>query len=52
MTLAETSLLTRIEQAAGCTPTSAEMHGLMDEVLAHDSGELVRSSSNAWSSAL
>jgi hypothetical protein len=41
----------RIEQAAACTPTSAEMHSLMDEVLAHDSGELVRSSSEAWSSA-
>jgi hypothetical protein len=41
----------RIEQAAGCTPTSAEMHGLMDAVLAHDRGELVRSSSEAWSSA-
>jgi hypothetical protein len=41
----------RIEQAAACTPTSAEMHGLMDEVLAHDTGELVHSSSEAWSSA-
>jgi hypothetical protein len=41
----------RVEQAAACTPTSAEMHSLMDQVLAHDSGELVRSSSRAWSSA-
>jgi hypothetical protein len=38
----------RIEQAAACTPSSTEMHALMDEVLAHDSGELVRSSSRAW----
>ena len=41
----------RIEQASGCTPKSAEMHSLMDEVLAHDTGEVVRSSSEAWSSA-
>jgi hypothetical protein len=41
----------RIEQAAACTPTSTEMHSLMDEVLAHDSGELARGSSEAWSSA-
>lgn len=41
----------RVEQAAACTPTSSEMHSLMQEVLAHDTGELVRSSSQAWSSA-
>lgn len=41
----------RIEQAAGRTPTSAEMHSLIGEMLAHDTGELVRSSSEAWASA-
>ena len=41
----------RIEQAAACTPASTEMHGLIGEVLALDTGELVHSSSEAWSSA-
>lgn len=41
----------RIEHAAACSPTSAEMHSLITEVVAHDSGEVVRSSSEAWSSA-
>ena len=41
----------RIGQAAECTPTSAEMHGLISEELAHHQGELVHSSGNAWATA-
>ena len=41
----------RIAAAAQCTPTSAEMHGLIAEELAHDRGELVHSSAGAWASA-
>lgn len=39
----------RIEAAAGCTPTSAEMHALIAAELGHDRGELIRSS--AWATA-
>lgn len=39
----------RIAQAAGAAPKSAEMHALITEVLAHDRGDLVHSSSGtAW----
>lgn len=41
----------RIGKAAECTPTSAEMHGLIAEELGHDRGELVHSSGSAWASA-
>jgi len=41
----------RIGAAAECTPLSAEMHGLIGEVLGHDRGELVHSSGGAWASA-
>ena len=41
----------RISQAARCTPTSAEMHGLIAEQLGHDRGELVHSSGSAWATA-
>jgi hypothetical protein len=41
----------RIEAAAQCTPTSAEMHGLIAEELGHDSGELVHRSGSAWAPA-
>jgi hypothetical protein len=41
----------RIETAAACTPTSAEMHALIAEELGHDRGELVHSSGTAWAAA-
>jgi hypothetical protein len=41
----------RIDAAAQCTPTSAEMHGLIAAELAHDSGELVHSTGSVWASA-
>jgi hypothetical protein len=41
----------RIEAAAQCTPTSAEMHGLIADELAHDTGELVHSTGSVWASA-
>jgi hypothetical protein len=37
-----------ISRAASAAPTSAEMHGLLTEVLGHDRGEIVASSGNAW----
>jgi hypothetical protein len=40
----------RIEAAAQCTPTSAEMHGLIAAELGHDRGELVHSMGSAWAS--
>jgi hypothetical protein len=41
----------RIEEAAQCTPTSAEMHALIADELAHDRGELVHSTVSAWAAA-
>jgi hypothetical protein len=41
----------RISQAASAAPTSAEMHALLTEVLAHDRGEIVHSSGSAWASS-
>jgi hypothetical protein len=41
----------RIAKAAECTPTSAEMHGSIADVLGHDQGELVHSSGRAWAAA-
>jgi hypothetical protein len=41
----------RIGEAAQCTPTSAEMHGLIAEELGHDRGELVHSTGSAWATA-
>jgi hypothetical protein len=37
----------RIESSAACTPTSAEMHGLIADALGHDRGELVHSAPTA-----
>ena len=41
----------RLGAAAQCTPTSAEMHGLMAGELGHDRGELVHSTASEWASA-
>jgi hypothetical protein len=41
----------RIDDAAQCTPTSAEMHGLIADELGHDRGELVHSTRSAWATA-
>jgi hypothetical protein len=41
----------RMIAAARCTPTSAEMHGLIAQELGRDGGELVHSSSSAWPGA-
>ena len=41
----------RIGAAAQCTPTSAEMHGLIGQELGHDRGELVHSTRSAWATA-
>ena len=41
----------RIEAAAQCTPTSAEMHALIAAELGHDRGELVHGSTDAWATA-
>jgi hypothetical protein len=41
----------RIEAAAQCTPTSAEMHSLIAAELAHERGELVHSTGSVWASA-
>jgi hypothetical protein len=41
----------RIESSAACTPTSAEMHGLIADALGHDRGELVHSAPTAWATA-
>jgi hypothetical protein len=41
----------RIEAAAQCTPTSAEMHSLIAAELGHERGELVHSTDSAWASA-
>jgi hypothetical protein len=38
----------RIAEASRRTPTAAEMHGLITDVLAHDRGELVHSTEGAW----
>jgi hypothetical protein len=39
----------RLEAAAACTPTSAEMHGLIADELGHETGELEHST--AWANA-
>jgi len=41
----------RLSRAAACTPTSAEMHGLIADELGHDAGELRHSTESAWASA-
>jgi hypothetical protein len=41
----------RIGKAAECTPTSAEMHGLIAEELGHDRGELIHGRGDAWAAA-
>jgi hypothetical protein len=41
----------RIDAAAQCTPTSAEMHGLIAAEIGHDRGELVHSTGSAWATA-
>ena len=41
----------RISAAAQCTPSSAEMHGLIADELGHDRGELVHGTGSAWASA-
>jgi inactivated superfamily I helicase len=41
----------RIQQASQCTPTSAEMHGLIAQELGHDHGELVHGWGSAWATA-
>jgi hypothetical protein len=41
----------RIGKAAECTPTSAEMHGLIAQDLGHDCGELVHSTGSACATA-
>jgi hypothetical protein len=41
----------RLGAAAQCTPTSAEMHGLIAAELGHDRGELVHSTDSAWAAA-
>jgi hypothetical protein len=40
----------RINAAAQCTPTAAEMHGLIAEERGHDRGELVHSTHEVWAS--
>lgn len=40
----------RIAQASQATPTAAEMHGLITDVLGHDRGEIVHSTNSAWAS--
>jgi hypothetical protein len=37
----------RISQAASAAPTNVEMHGLISDVLGHDRGESVHSTSSA-----
>ena len=41
----------RMNEAAQCTPISAEMHGLIADELGHDQGELVHGSGDAWATA-
>jgi hypothetical protein len=41
----------RLAAAAQCTPTSAEMHGLIAAEIGHDLGDLVHSTESAWASA-
>jgi hypothetical protein len=41
----------RISQAASDAPTSVEMHALISDVVAHDRGEIVHSTSSAWTTA-
>jgi hypothetical protein len=41
----------RVNAAAQCTPTSAEMHSLIACELGHDTGELVHSTGSVWASA-
>ena len=38
-------------EAAACSPAAAEVHEIMAQELAHDRGELVHSSGNAWATA-
>jgi hypothetical protein len=38
-------------EAAACSPAAAEVHEIMTQELAHDRGELVRSSGKAWAAA-
>lgn len=38
----------RVGRAAMAAPAAAEMHGLMTEVLGHDRGEIVHSTTGAW----
>ena len=38
----------RINAAAQCTPTSAEMHSLIAAEIGHDRGELVHSTGSVW----
>ena len=40
----------RMNEAASCTPTSAEMHGLIADELGHDVGTLEHST-HAWATA-
>jgi hypothetical protein len=41
----------RIARASQCTPTAAEMHSLITDVIDHDRGEIVHSTHSAWASA-
>ncbi len=41
----------RIAQASQRTPTAAEMHSLITDVLSHDRGEIVHSTYSAWATA-
>jgi hypothetical protein len=41
----------RISQAAAAAPKSVEMHALIADVLGHDRGEIVHSTSSAWATA-
>ena len=41
----------RIAAAAQCTPTSAEMHGLIAAEVGHDRGELVHTTGSVWATA-
>jgi hypothetical protein len=42
----------RLEAAAACTPTAAELHEIMADGLGHDRGELIHSAGGAWATAL
>jgi hypothetical protein len=41
----------RIEAAAACTPTAAELHALLADERGHDRGELVHSAGTTWATA-